>query len=407
MNKTNRPTWIELSKKNLKHNLKMLLAINGKKKFFCPMIKANAYGHGDVFVAKTMQEMGFNALGVAMLEEGIHLRKNKIKIENILIFEPILSLEHLVVCLKYKFVPILTQWEDFPHLDQFFKKNKSAKLRVHIKFNTGMNRLGFKFKEWLAVKNKVEKYKNLIIDGVFTHIHSGEDFFSKGSKTIEQLDRLVKIQSEWLSSSSLTRKKAAKSSRQNSSFKRNIKFHAMSSVCFKAVALSGEKKYALGGRPGIAIYGIEPDLNIPAEFKSRLNNWQLKPVLSWHTKIVEIHNIKKGESVSYAARWKASQDTRIGVLPVGYADGYRRNLTNQSFVLIHDQRAPIVGTVCMDYIMVDLGSVHSECKIGDEVILLGSSGSQKVDAQEWADILKTNSYEIVTCISNRVMRIVV
>jgi alanine racemase len=188
---------------------------------------------------------------------------------------------------------------------------------------------------------------------------------------------------------------------------RGLKFivHALNSsasaAMWKRHAYTSDRNYGpLGARPGIAVYGIEPS-------EKKELQLGLKPVLSWASQLVSVHHIKTGDVVSYNATWKAKRPSLIGVVPVGYADGYSRSLSNKGSILCRGRRVPIVGTVCMDYFMVDLTDAEkadSEIQSGEPVVLIGEQKSESITAQEIADQRGTITYEVLTNISDRVPR---
>jgi alanine racemase len=258
---------------------------------------------------------------------------------------------------------------------------------IHFEFNTGMNRLGFEphevpqLKEWLATRTK-----SFRLGGVCTHLFSGNDAGEASKYSDRQLNCFSEIAHAFPGDVFVHA--------LNSSGSINIWKRLQDS---KDVPASARKP--LGLRPGIGIYGANPSNDENAVIG-------LKPVMTIKTHVIGLHKISKGEKVSYGPTWTAERDSVIGTVPFGYADGYRRALSNKADVLVRGQRVRQAGTVCMDYFMIDLTDLDAvkPVKIGEEVVLLGEQGAEKITADDLANIAGTISYEILTGISDRVTR---
>jgi alanine racemase len=361
-----RPTQVHIEREVLKQNLRLLQQWNGAQAFFCPMVKANAYGHGDVLVAKCVEEVGASAMGVALIEEGIRLRQAGIRLP-ILVFAPLTSVAAAKAAVEQQITPVLGRFEDVEFLREALAGRSYA---VHLKFNTGMNRLGFD-------RDEVQKLRDLLpshlrVEGVCTHLSHGDEIYVADGISRQQIARLGEMAHEFP----------------------GVRHAHKSASLATLVRHQLPKDPELGTRPGISIYGIPYDGELSAP--------GLQPCLRWKTRVLRIHQVQKGEAVSYGARWVAARRSTIGVLPVGYGDGYMRALSNRGEMLCRGQRVPVVGSVCMDYTLIDL--TDAPAAVDDEVVLLGAQGTQRITAQELAEKAGTIAYEIVTGISARVVR---
>lgn len=385
-----RPTWAEINLENLKHNIKLLQSISRHSKFFCPMIKANAYGHGSVEVAKAAASVGVETFGVSLLEEALQLRESQIS-QELLIFGSFQK-ESCSAIEQNALTPVV---HDFASLEAL-SKNIKAQTKVHIKLNTGMNRLGFVEEEIPKVIELLLKNKNLSVDGLCTHLLQGEDLgdeFLAPQKSVsyEQLQKFTNL-SQKISQVFLGSK---------------LRMHALNSSALvqnhfwtqDSRKIDEIEKFKIGSRPGIAIYGCDPSLH-------RQEKLDLRPVMSLKTRIVRFQNLKPYESVSYGGVFKANKEMKIAILPVGYADGISRLLSQKMQVLYRGQRLAQLGIICMDYLMIDVSPLKS-VEIGDEVVLIGSQEQEKIKAEDLAQSIQSISYEIVSRISERVPRIYV
>jgi alanine racemase len=360
-----RRTYLRIDTQSLRHNLQLLKKWNGSD-FFCPMVKANAYGHGELIVARAAEETGVSALGVALVEEGIRLREAGIRAP-ILTFAP-LSIESAQAASRACLTPTVGRFEDLQALDRL-----GQPIGVHLKFNTGMQRLGFDASDLAQLKYELQSRPWLKIEGTCTHLTHGEEAGESGGRTQTQLKRFLELCKDFP----------------------GVR-HAHKSA---SLASLGEKKpQGIGARPGIGIYGLPHD--------GRLTGAGLKPVLTWKSELINVHTVEKGENASYSARWTAQRRSIVGVLPVGYGDGYMRALSNKGVMLCRGQRVPVVGSVCMDYTLVDLTDLAASGtpKAGEEVVLIGKQGADEIAAVELAELAGTISYEIVTAIGARVAR---
>lgn len=378
-----RGTYAQIDLTALKSNVQQLKKNCPEDLFFCPMVKANAYGHGDVPVVKALLEEECRCVGVVSVEEGRSLREQCDGRFDILVFGNF-ELWSFKLMVEHQLTPVISQWNDLKLLIEFGKKQKLQRLGVHLKFNTGMNRLGFSVDEAKSVYECVSQHRWIEIQGVMTHLMQSGDILNESGVSQMQLARFEKL---------------------SKVFPRSIPRHVYNSAALCALTLRSEK-LCYGVRPGLAIYGVWPD--IKGELGRELE-LKLEPVMSLRSRLVALHQIKKGEPVSYGPTWVAKRDSLIGVLPLGYADGWTRRLSNKTEVGVRGELAPQVGTICMDYSMIDLTDLKCSQNlcIGDEVLIFGKSNDGYLPVENCAKNSATIPYEILTAVGTRVPRVYV
>jgi alanine racemase len=359
-----RPTRVRIDTATLKQNLARLRAVNGSA-FFCPMIKANAYGHGVRDVAPVVAQSGADAAGVALIEEAIELRRLGFKLP-VLVFAPLQAGDGDAIR-EYKLTPVLGRFEDLERLGHH-------SIQVHLKFNTGMQRLGFDREQLPELHEKLKQAGSISVTGLCTHFTHGEDAANASGPTNKQFELFLEMSKGFP----------------------GVK-HAHKSATLAATELK-KVHPEIGARPGISIYGLPYD-----EGKTGAG---LNPVLSWHTQLIHVHQLERGQSVSYGARWTAQQRSTIGVVPMGYADGYFRSLSNRGTMLFRGIKVPVAGTVCMDYVLLDLTKACADgvAKVGEDIVVIGKQGSAEIFAADLATVAGTIEYEVVTSIGPRVVR---
>ncbi len=373
MDKILRPTWAEIDISAFRHNYREIRKKLKKNAQVLSVVKADAYGHGVVELGRESVKLGARALGVALIEEGVLLRKKGLKKIPILVMGSIYPLENFSYVLKYNLHPAICSLMAAKKLSELAVRQK-RKAPVFIKIDTGMGRIGISHKNAGELVKKIKKLPGLKIDGVFTHLAaaSGDRGF-----TLKQIRRFNGI-INGLESSGI-----------------HIKYKSVSNST--AVIRYPETHYNLV-RPGITLYGLMPYRNAGRDIN-------LKPVMSLKTRIVYLKKVSRGATVSYMRAWKAGRESFIATLPVGYADGYSRFLSNRGEALIGGKRVPVIGNICMDMCMVDVTGLKS-VKIGDEAVLLGRQGSERITAEEIADKTGTINYEVTCCIGKRVPRVI-
>lgn len=371
-----RPTraYIDLNKldKNIRA-LKRLITANQCNAEYMAVVKANAYGHGAVAVSKQAIKSGAKWLAVAMPEEGAQLREAGIKAPILVLGAIDESAAKLIV--EYDLTQTVFS-EDIVKLLNELGKKYDKRVPVHIKLDTGMGRIGIRDAKELV--HFIEIIKNLpYIDhqGIFTHFATADE--KDKNFTQEQFNKFMDM---------LAMCKA-----------HDIDFryiHAANS----AASIEYPNTYFDIVREGIAMYGYYPSTQIDTE------KVVISPILEWHSKIVHIKEVETGCSIGYGRTFITDKNMKIATIPVGYADGYNRLLSNTGHVLVRGQKAPILGRICMDQTMIDISHIPGVTK-GDDVILIGSQGQNTITADDIAKLCHTISYEILTSISSRVERL--
>jgi len=364
------PSLAYIHHKHFVHNINLIRNAVGDRKIMA-VVKANAYGHGSIELAKTAVNSGCEYLGVAFVEEGRELRNANIKTP-ILVFgahQP----EHLLQAAEHDLEITLTSMEQLTKFEHLLigKKMKAA---VHIKVDTGMHRVGVQPHDFEGVLKSVLNSKVFELKGIYSHFATSDDMDDYYAKS--QLHKFEEIHELTLNY-----------------IQHDIQFHMANS----AAIMKFPEAYFDMVRPGVMLYGGRPGPDFPLE-------WDLKQVMELRSKIGLIQSLEANESVSYSRRYYTKDSTDIAVIPIGYADGYSRALTNKGEVIINDKKYPVVGTVCMDMIMADLNK-NSGCSAGKDVILFGESGDLKISIDDIAKKTGTIAYEVTCNISKRIPRI--
>ncbi|MEK7356208.1 MAG: alanine racemase, partial [Bdellovibrionota bacterium] len=348
---------------------------------------------GDTEVAQALRLAGCAAIGVALVEEGEKIRRAGDR-DPILVFGPVDSVA-AEAAIRESLTVVASDWSHLEALETAANRLGASAVKIHFEFNTGMNRLGFPVKEASRLEKWIRAHREFLLDGICTHLLRGNDAGEPGGESERQLRGLARALTEFASHSGL-KVHALNSSASVNLWKR---------VCTEA-ELGDGATWPLGARPGIGLYGVQPPNDEDVEIG-------LKPAMTLKSQLVQIHDVEMGAKVSYGPTWTAASPTIVGVLPIGYADGYRRALSNKADVLFRGHRCPQIGTICMDYFMVDLTNAVEEtgspAKPGEEIVLLGEQigpqGTIAITPQEMADWAGTIPYEILTGISDRVPRV--
>ncbi len=335
------------------------------------VVKANAYGHGACEIAEVLEDEGSDGFGTATVEEGIELRQRGIQ-------SPVVVLagvypDQLEDIERYDLTPVICEPRVLGSLKKLAKKRRTA-LNFHLKVDTGMGRIGFLSLEtasWLPALRGLEMLK---LQGVFSHFSRADSVTDKYTK--KQLVSFRQVLQQ------------LQANGHQPSF-----VHLANS----AAIITLPEAYFTMVRPGLMLYGIYPSPEM-------VNETSLKPVLTWKTSIHQLKKVPKGFSISYGQTFTTQRESMIATLPLGYADGYKRSLSNRGAVLVRGQRTPIIGTICMDLTTVDVTDIRGVSQ-GDEVVLLGQQKDAAISADEVASWANTISYEILTSISARVPRI--
>lgn len=365
--------WVEISEKNLLHNISVIRNLIGGERKLMAVVKSNAYGHGMIDVSKILLKGSADWFGVNSVEEGIKLRDKGInKPILILGYVPLMDLEDAV---KNNLRLTVYNMETVKKLDGIGKK-RQKKIHIHIKIETGTNRQGVHGRELSSLLNFIYRSSFLKLEGISTHFANIEDT-TDHSYAQFQLNEFKKIVGEFFR-------------KENNLIKHT--------ACTAAILLFPETYFEMV-RVGIGMYGLWPSKQTKVSFsmKGKIIP-ELKPVLSWKTRIAQIKDVPDGSYIGYGCTYRTTRKTKIAVLPVGYYDGYARAFSNVSYVLVKGRRAPVRGRVCMNIIMVDVTDIE-DVKLEDEVILLGNQGEEEITADYLADLAGTINYEIVTQIN--------
>jgi alanine racemase len=370
-------SWVEISRSALNKNIKTFKQIAGSKVKLMTVIKSNAYGHGLVEVGQICdRNKAVDFLGVAGLEEALILRNSKI-VKPILILSYYSLDQKLKQAIKQNISLVVYDLKQVKYLDRLAKK-ENLKVKVHLKVDTGTSRLGVSSAQALEFIIKICRFKNIYLEGLFTHYASAEK--PNESFTRQQTQKFYQLIEVLEKGGILIPFKHAACSA--ASFDPDCKFDMI--------------------RPGISLYGLW-SLEDGYYLKSK---YQLKPVLSWKTKIIQIKEVKSGITIGYGQTYKVKEPSKIAVLPVGYWEGFDRHLSNRGEVLIHGRRCPVRGRICMNLIMVDVTKIK-KVKVNDEVVLIGRQLSAYISADELSQKIGTINYEVVTRINPLLLRIVI
>lgn len=361
-----RSTWAEIDLAAFERNVDAIATMLPQGAKLIALLKADAYGHGAVELARRCRRERVAMIGVALLEEALELRRAGVELP-VLVLGP-LNETQLRVALEWRITPGVPGPEALEHVARVAREQDIA---IHLKLDTGMGRMGCVEADLPRVIELVRSAPRLRIDAIYTHFASASD--PADPLTDQQLatfDRML-----------ATLREAGIEAPQH---------HAANSAATMRSIVPGA--YA---RVGVALYGAESlDVDSP----------RLEPVMRWRSAVARLKLLPAGHTVGYGATWRAARDSRIATIPVGYADGYHRRLSNRGEMLIRGRRVPIVGRISMDLITLDVTDVP-DAVVGDEVVLLGRQGEDEITAEELAGKLDTISYEVFCSVGARVPRV--
>ncbi|PIT88790.1 MAG: alanine racemase [Candidatus Magasanikbacteria bacterium CG10_big_fil_rev_8_21_14_0_10_36_32] len=366
-------TWIEVSQKAIKHNLQQFRKLIGPDCLLMPVIKANAYGHGFFDVAKICDKATeVDKICVVNDDEAVSLVELGIKKPIVILtfYETDNPKKGLILAKKGVIFPLFT-------LKQAIFLNKigeraSKKIKVHIKVDTGASRVGLLPEEFIPFLKKIKKFSNLKIDGLFSHFAASEEDRVFTEYQMKRFETMV-------------------GEAEQQGFKFPLKHFACS-----AASVLYAKSHLNAIRLGLSLYGLYPDELSKKKIK-------LQPALSWHTKIIQVRTVPAWSKIGYGGSYTTKKTTKLATLPIGYWDGYDRNLSNNAFVLINGIRCPIRGRICMNICMADVSAVKN-VKVGDKATLIGRQGKKEITADELAKWAGTINYEIVDRINPLLIR---
>lgn len=363
-------TWVEINLKNIQDNYKEFVKYTNNIPVMA-IVKANGYGHGSTEVCRELEKSGCNYFGVATIDESLELRKNGIEKNILLLNEP--TGDKIVIGIEKDITFTVYSLEKCQEINKI-SEEKNKKTKIHIKINTGMNRVGIHYEQNIEVIKKIKKLKNLEVEGIYTHLAKADELNQDFTK--KQFKRFKKILE------SLEKEKI------------NI---PIKHICNTAGTMTKKEMHLDMVRVGIGLYGHYPSEDI--EKKLIL----LKPAMNFKSKIVQIKKIDVGEGVSYGLGFIADKETLVASVCVGYADGYTRMLSGKGLVEINGELAPVIGKICMDQMLIDITNIkNTKPKVGDEVTLFGS---EKISVKDVGNSLNTINYEILCMVNRRVPRI--
>ena len=351
---------IRLNVENLKKHLKPNVQI-------IAVVKANAYGHGDIQVAKAAIEAGASMLAVATPDEAVHIREHLPNIGILVLGASPISFAPYAVTHNISLTVFSAEWvEQLPQLDT------TNNLKLHIKVDSGMGRIGVtEEQQLLAIYDQINHQENIVVEGIFTHFATADEeetsYFEGQIKKFNQMVRLCPTKPPIV--------------------------HAANTAT--ALIKDGSCQFD-AVRYGISMYGLSP-----SPYVESILPFSLHRAMSFETELVHVKKIRAGEGVGYGASFTAPEDCYIGTLPVGYADGVIRKLSGQT-VLIDGKRVPIIGRICMDQCMILLPKAYT---IGEKVVLIGKQGDEEITIDDWAAKLGTINYEVPCILTSRVLRI--
>lgn len=364
-------TWAEIDLAALAHNFREIKKRIGPGIGIMAVVKAQGYGHGIVPVSKALQEEGVNYLGVTSPQEAFLLRKEGIN-SPILILGPTMLQEASEIIEKDITQTICTKGIALLLAGEC--KRLKRRLKVHIEIDTGMGRTGVPYQRAQKLMREVVRIPELEVEGIFTHFSTADE--EDKSFTEEQIRRFKRVLKELKEEGiDIPLKHAANS----------------------AGILDFPESYFNMVRPGLALYGIYPSEHVTRSL-------DLHPVMSLKSKVIYLKRVLKGATISYGKTYVTNRNTTIAILPLGYEDGYNRLLSNQGEVILKGKRVRIAGRVCMDQTILDVGQVP-DVKVGDEVVLIGKQGKERISVEEIAKKIDTVPHEVVCRIAGRVPRI--
>ncbi|MFO7630952.1 MAG: alanine racemase [Caldilinea sp.] len=373
-----RTTWIEVSRSALATNLRMLRGYIPPSTQLMAVVKANAYGHGAAETARTLQAAGADQFAVATLQEAVELRAAGIE-------RPVLVLGYTPawqaeMALTHAITLTILDLGTATAMHEVAVAG-GRRLTVHLKINTGMNRLGVRPAVAPTFLAALAQLDGLTVEGIFTHFATSDELDRQHAET--QFTIFQRLLDDL----------------EHAGLRPPIA-HAANS----AALLTMPHTHLGMVRSGIAIYGLDPDME-----QCRLPDG-FRPALAWKAIVTQVSDLEAGEAVSYGREFIADRPMRIAVLPIGYADGFPRKPKHWGSLLIHGQAAPILGRVCMDQTVVDVTAIEAQSgpvRQGDEVILIGRQGDASISAEEASRRIDTNNYDIVSRILARVPRLYV
>lgn len=353
----------------LKENFNTVKQLTGNP-LVMPIIKANAYGHGLIECGKFLENLGANYFGVALIEEAIQLRHAGIKIPILVLGSTIK--EQISLFFKYDIQIIAPSIEKLELINKLAEEHKTV-AKIHLKIDTGLARIGIRAENANKLINRALILKNIEIIGIASHFATSDELNSKLMH--EQLDKFLNV---------------------CEIFKKLSVEMPIRHMANSGAIMQFKESYLDMVRPGIMLYGIYPSIWMKSLAK-------LNPVMSLHAKIVYFKVLLKNHGISYGHTFKTSKDTRVITVPIGYGDGYPRALSNKGYALFKGNKYQIIGNICMDQMMIDIGP-DGEAYTGEEVTLIGKSGDLEITINDLIELYGGSPYEFLVTMNNRIER---
>ncbi len=375
MSRVSLTTWVAISRSALRHNVRVFRRLLSVQTQLMAVVKSNAYGHGLIETSRIVRAAGVRWLGVVSLDEALALRQARVggRILVLSFFHP----DRLAEAIRQNIRLTVYSAAAAHDIDRVAAR-LGKKATLHVKIDTGTTRLGIMPHRAVADIKKIAALRHCRLEGIFTHFADAENpnqrMTNKQQNVFESILAMLK----------------------------DVGIHIpVAHLACSAAAILNPRTHADLARIGISLYGLWSVENGQA-LRRRLN---LKPVLSWHTRIIQVKTVPTGARIGYGQTYRVKQTARIAVLPVGYWDGYDRRLSNKASVIIHGHRCPVRGRICMNLMMVDVSRLP-RVRTGDSATLIGYTGRASVTADELADIMGTINYEVVTRINPLLPRII-
>ena len=362
-----RPTWLEIDLACVRGNYHVIRGMVPERTHVLCVVKDNAYGHGAVHVARVLQEEGADWFALATLEEALELRRAGIK-GRMLVFgyAPASGVQEAIA----RGITLSIPNDDVAR--ELVGAASGKQLTVHLKVDTGMGRGGVLAEGALEVLYKLNDLKDLKVEGIYSHFSCAD---SDESYSSMQLRRFEKV---------LHRSTVEGIRPGIAHFSNSAGILTMKAATFEAV------------RPGLLLYGCSPIEGVPIA--------GLRPAMAMKSRLIALKQVPAGYGISYGRSYLTYKPTTVGILPVGYTDGYSRMLSNKASVIIHGRRAPVIGRVTMDQTMIDLSDVQG-VTVGDEAVLMGEVGDQRITAGDLGSLAQTISYEVLCTVGRLVRRV--
>lgn len=365
--------WAEIDLDAIAHNTREIKKLTGSKVEMMGVVKADAYGHGVLEVVRTLLDNGVTQLAVSMLDEAIQIRKMGIDV-------PILVLNYTDPARADEIIHNrVTQTVFSTDLAQALSVaavRLGKDVRIHVKVDTGMTRVGF-IPGYNAVRNimEISRLPGIILEGIFTHFASADE--SDKSYTLMQFERFMNLCTELIRAG----------------------IHIpVKHVCNSAGILQYPEMHLDIVRPGIILYGLYPSREVAGKI-------DLRPAMTLKASVIFVKDVDKDTYVSYGRTFRTDRKSRIATIPIGYADGYTRLMSNKGRMLVNGEYAPVIGRICMDQCMLDVTDLKHDVHVGDEVVIFGRQNGSCISVDEIADQVGTINYELVCIIGKRIPRV--